>query len=375
MRSFRFKIAVLFMLTGALMLAIFYSVSSVLTTTLFSVIISFLAAILSGTVIIYLSLAPLAKHFKTLLDITDKSIAGDLSRQIEDKNYGWGEIDQLTHNIRKILKGVHKWFGVIKEHSDSLNLASTRIVAGTEQVSQGSLEQSKQVQQILNSIAELAESSNEAACLSQNACRSASICNSTAQSGGQSIQKIILLMNEINSKMMRLNQQSLQIRNFLTLINDIAKQTNLLALNAAIEAARAGNQGHGFSVVADEVRRLAESSAQATEEIAIIIGEIKDSIDATTADVESGLYTTAEIGEAINTIVAQIRSTTDIIEKMSDFSSAQASTTAKMADNIESISTVARESAATSQETAAVTLNLAELGQKISRVADIWKFA
>ena len=375
MNSFRGKVTILFLIIGILMLLIFAAIPFLTAITLYNVIIAFITALLVGCIIIYLSLTPLTAHFKMLLHITNKSIAGDLSEQITDQNYGWGEINQLTHNIRKILKGVHKWFGVIKEHSDSLREASTQIIGGTKQVSQGSQEQSEQVRQILHSIADLVKTSREAATLSQNAFQSASLCQSRAQCGGESVQQIILLMNEINHKMLKLNQQSLQISNFLTLINNIAKQTNLLALNAAIEAARAGHQGYGFAVVADEIRGLAESSAQATDEIAKIIGEVKGSVDATTEVVASGLTATSEIDEAINTIVTQIQSTTEMMRKITEFSSLQLLTTEKMATNLESISTVAQEASATSQETAAVTQGLSELRDKISQVADIWKFA
>jgi methyl-accepting chemotaxis protein len=372
--SFRGKLTLLFLIIGILMLVIFAAVPFFTAITIYNVIIGFITALLVGCIIIYLSLAPLTAHFKMLLYITNKSIAGDLSEQIVDKNYGWGEINQLTHNLRKILKGVHKWFGVIKEYSDSLKEASTQIIGGTKQVSQGSQEQSAQVQQILHSIADLVKTSREAAALSQNAFESANLCQLKARSGEESVQKIIVLMNEINHQMTGLNQQSLQIRTFLTMISDIAKQTNLLALNAAIESARAGNQGHGFSVVADEVRRLAESSAGATEEIAKIIGEIKRSVDSTSEVVESGLSATDEIGEAIKTIIAQIQSTTEMMENITESSSAQALTTEKMASHLESISAVAQEASATSQETAAVTQNLSGLRDKISQVADIWKF-
>lgn len=375
MKSFRSKVTVLFFFTGILMLAIFGSILYFTSMTLVNFALGFAISLLLGALIIYLALAPLSSHFKMLLYVTGKSIEGDLSEQIEDKQYGWGEIDQITHNTRKILKGVHKWFGMIKEHSDSLNEASNQIVSGTNQVSLGSQEQAEQVQHILLAIEDLARSSKEAAVLSREASDTAKICNTTAHSGGKSIERTITVMNDINDKITRLDQQSVQISQFLTLINDIASQTNLLALNAAIEAARAGHQGHGFSVVADEVRRLAENSARATEEIAKIIGEVKSSIEKTTTTVESGLNTTGEIGEAIKTIVSQIQATTERIEKIAEFSAEQALTTERMAENIESISAVAQEATATSQETAAITKNLFELGQKISQVADIWKFA
>ncbi|MCU7514674.1 MAG: hypothetical protein HF300_19100, partial [Ignavibacteria bacterium] len=156
-----------------------------------------------------------------------------------------------------------------------------------------------------------------------------------------------------------LSKRTEQIGEITQVIDDIADQTNLLALNAAIEAARAGEQGRGFAVVADEVRKLAERTTKATKEIADTIMSIQ--LEAREADssmndakqaVEEGMKLTEEVSEVLGEILGGARKTTDVVLQVAAASEEQSSAAEQISKNIEGISSVTQQSAAGTEQIA-----------------------
>ena len=172
-----------------------------------------------------------------------------------------------------------------------------------------------------------------------------------------------------------LGNSSNQIGEIIQVIDDIADQTNLLALNAAIEAARAGEQGRGFAVVADEVRKLAERTTKATKEIAAMIKKIqKDTVGAVesmqqgTEEVQKGKELARKAGTSLNEIITGAQKVVDIITQVAAASEEQSSTSEQISKSIESISSVTQQSAGGVQQIAhaaedlnRLTVNLQEL--------------
>ncbi|MEW6653432.1 MAG: methyl-accepting chemotaxis protein, partial [Bacteroidota bacterium] len=195
---------------------------------------------------------------------------------------------------------------------------------------------------------------------------------------GQTIEgmnRIAVVVKQSADTVQQLGKSSDQIGEIVQVIDDIADQTNLLALNAAIEAARAGEQGRGFAVVADEVRKLAERTTKATKEIANMIKQIqKDTSEAVismtsgTVEVEKGKELADEAGKSLSQIISGAEQVVDIVTQVAAASEEQSSAAEQISKNLESINHVTNESATGIQQIARasedlnrLTLNLQEL--------------
>ena len=178
----------------------------------------------------------------------------------------------------------------------------------------------------------------------------------------------------------QLGRSSGHIGEIVQVIDDIADQTNLLALNAAIEAARAGEQGRGFAVVADEVRKLAERTTKATKEIALMIIQIqKDtqsavvSMEKGTKEVESGRKLADKAGESLKEIIAGAQSVVDIISQVAAASEEQSATSEQISKSIEAISSVTQQSTEGVQQVAKATEDLSRLTHNLQNLVKKFK--
>jgi len=334
---------------------------------------SVIGGILLAMLVAWMAVAPLQKTFNLGIRETDKAVKGYLNAIIEPRNYGWGEVNDFINNTGKIIKGFRKWFGKIKDTSENLVRAAGQITASTEQISTGSQEQAGQIQKLLQSIEDLANSARNSAQQAQETAKTARETAQIARQGGQVVEKVITGMNLIHDKTSTLEQNSSKIVQFLQLIEDIAAQTNLLALNAAIEAARAGEHGRGFAVVADEVRRLAENSAQATQEITQLVTDIQASTTESVSAVKDGLALSAEVQRAFREITEQIVSSLQSIEQLAAVSQQQAAANEQMVSGVQAIAAVAEEAAASCEEVSAITNQLATHANEIKNIGDIFK--
>ena len=274
------------------------------------------------------------------LDIHCSDQIGSLARAMQ----------QMQGSLKSILRTVAHTASSLTASAGSMSTATDRIHDRVDQQTQQTQQAATAMQQMSASIAEVSRHTQTAA----EAARSAA---ETARQGGAIVQMLLSGMNSIEKArndtsitVDLLEDDSRRISQIVTVIDEIARKTNLLALNAAIEAARAGEQGRGFAVVAIEVRRLAESTAQATGEIAAMIQEVQQRTRSIIAGfdlgdivVKQGLTTTHQAGEALERIIGMAERVDRMIAQIAIAASQQADAANQSSASLHAIHSLSNE--------------------------------
>ena len=296
----------------------------------------------------------------------DSIASGDLTgRALQlDSNDQIGTLADAMNGMQAALGGI---IGTVAETAGSLTGSAASMRSASDQIHRRIDQQSQQTQQAATAMQEMSASIAEVSRHTQSAAETARSAAQTAREGGQIVKQMLGSMHSIASAVTEtsssvglLGEDSKRISQIVTVIDEIARKTNLLALNAAIEAARAGDQGRGFAVVAGEVRRLAESTAQATGEIGNMIQEIQDrtrtaiaSMAAGTGTVQEGVVTTTQAGEALERIIGMAERVDRMITQIAIAASQQAAAADQSSASLDSIHSLSHENLTEMATTAA----------------------
>jgi methyl-accepting chemotaxis protein len=274
------------------------------------------------------------------LDIHSSDQVGSLARAMQ----------LMQNSLASIIRTVARTAGSLTTSAGVMSTATDHIHRRVD-------EQTQQIQQAATSMQEMSASIAEVSRHTQSAAEAARSAAQTAHEGDAIVKQMLASMrsiatavNDTSSAVGLLGEDSHRISQIVTVIDEIARKTNLLALNAAIEAARAGEQGRGFAVVAGEVRRLAESTAQATGEISAMIQGIQNRTHTAIASmasgnltVEQGVVTTNQAGEALGRIIAMAERVDRMIAQIAIAASQQAAAAGQSSSSLDSIHSLSHD--------------------------------
>ncbi|TAN63198.1 HAMP domain-containing protein [bacterium] len=353
------------------------------------------SVLISGVVVVFFMWSTNAQLIKPIMKIKEavqEYAKGNLTTRANIKVRIWGrdikdEITSLGDSVDEMAGQMSSVLGKISDSSNMLASASEQLSASSSQIEQGATRQSGQTGQIATAMEEMNATVIEVAKNAQQASESARGAREMASKGGDVVKQAITAMKEVAEStsvtaetIKNLGKSSANIGAIVSVINDIADQTNLLALNAAIEAARAGEQGRGFAVVADEVRKLAERTTKATKEISGMIGAIQDetgkAVDAMfdgSKKVDKGVVLANEAGAALGQIVVGVQNVTDMISHMATSTEEQSATTDEISRNMESIADVAKTNVSAIGEVARATGEMARLAGELKELVGNFK--
>ncbi len=285
-----------------------------------------------------------------LMAAMDQVAGGDFSVRLEPERDD--ELGRLYEVFNSTAAKIEKMLESLSHTVNESTAVSTQITANIDELARSTDAQSAQTLEIAGAMEEMSSTIAENTKHTSIAASCAKKSGEKAHEGGAVISKTINAMNSINevvrksaTTVQELGRRSDQIGEIVQVIDAIADQTNLLALNAAIEAARAGEQGRGFAVVADEVRKLAERTTKATKEIADTINQIQQeteeavrSMEKATREVESGKELVDSAGDSLHEIIENTDAVIDIITQVATASEEQAQTSDEISRNINAIS-------------------------------------
>lgn len=294
---------------------------------------------------------------------------GDINIRSED------ELGMLARSLNKMKKALSDMIGSIANTSGQVASSSEELSVTVQQITGRVNEQASRAAQVATSATEMSQSVTD---IAKSAATIATSAKDTVRIAGEGsgvvsktveeVQEIASIVKESSKMLSNLGERSRQIGEIVTVINDIADQTNLLALNAAIEAARAGEQGRGFAVVADEVKKLAERTTNATKEISTMIVAVQGETGKTVAfmneslkRVESGANLSAQAGEALHKIVDSVNGLQSMVDQIASATEQMSTVSGQISDYIEVIANISNETSTSTGEIARASEDLSRL--------------
>ena len=313
---------------------------------------------------------------------------GDFTFSISKNAIARGdELGVIARAMDALLTNLKNVFNEIIGSVHSLTSAAAQLSSIAEEMSRTAESSSTRANSVATASEEMSQTVVDVAKNTANIAESAKKAVDTAQEGNKIVERSVGEVKEIDKTVNEsarfvksLGERSVHIGEIISVINDIADQTNLLALNAAIEAARAGEQGRGFAVVADEVRKLAERTAQATSEIEEMIKAIQNEVtkaveimDNATKKVDTGVKLTAQAGEALKEIVKSSNELQLMVQQIASATEEMSATSEQISKEILDIASASRDTTASSQETAQAAVSLSRIATKLDETVKFFR--
>ncbi|GIN94467.1 methyl-accepting chemotaxis protein [Siminovitchia terrae] len=306
----------------------------------------------------------IARPLNEMANLVEKVAEGDLTETTNIKTKD--EVGKLAQSFNTMTLNLRATVQNILSAAENLSASSEQVSASTDEIASASANQANAAQTMNELFRELSEAINAVAQNTEQAAELAGKTIKIAQDGEKVLLSSVEGTNHVSDQMAKLEEDSHKIGEIIEVIDDIADQTNLLALNAAIEAARAGEQGRGFAVVADEVRKLAERSGEATKQITTIIKGMQHHTTLSVQSVQEGLVYTQQSSEAFESIINMVHDTGNKVTEIAGASEEQAAQSEEVLTFIESISAATEEASASSEETATTANALTELAEELN---------
>jgi methyl-accepting chemotaxis protein len=308
--------------------------------------------------------------------ITRRIAAGDLTAEVDcapgDTTSVLAGMKEMQHTLRKMIEEIVRGAEQLSSASEQLLHASEEVAMRSRQQSESASAMAAAVEEMTVSIDQVAENASEAHTITIHAGDLSNKGTHIIQNASTEMHKLSEAVQSSSRVIEELGSQSNQITSIVNTIKEIADQTNLLALNAAIEAARAGEQGRGFAVVADEVRKLAERTSLSTTEIAGMVGKIQNGTRTAVESMETGVaqaVKSVDLASQAGTSITEIRDGSmrvmDVVNSISDAIREQGAASSEIARNIEQIASMSEEGARAVQQTTEAARHLQQLSASL----------